>query len=217
MHEHRGPGNPAALFDKVFRRQLAQKFSSAGGIPIDLLTVRAGRHDDLALYSRPCAAGSVRIWIVERRPELIATSFEQHRMARHFADFNAFKISDDRSVGRHLRHRSMVGPVPCRVFARVTGLAGVGRRVATVGNLNGSVADVPFSDGGSERHEHAHREEARGDHADDERNRRSSIGEIVEPYGFQGARWMMPRRIATFTAAVRSLTLSFVRMLLTCT
>src|SRR5712671_4904119 len=111
----------------------------------------------------------------------------------------------------------MVGLVPRRIFARMTGLASVRRRVAILGNLNGSVADVPFSDGGSKRHKHAHREEARGDHADDERNCRSSIGEIVEPYGFQGARWMMPRRIATLTAAVRSLTLSFVRMLLTCT
>ena len=124
-----------------------------------------GGHHDPAFDARFRTRTDIPIRIVERRPETVTASFERHRTAGHFGHGGVLEIRNHRLAGRDLRHRAMVGPVPRRVFRRMTRLSG-GPDIAGISDLDCPVDNVWFGHRRRRRREPGHCDHGEGGDAD---------------------------------------------------
>src|SRR5262245_47785541 len=80
VHHCRTSRDPAIIGHQANRRELTEQASMTGGIPIDLLMMRSGRHHHLPRDARRRCALAIPIGIVEFSPELTTTTLEPHRV-----------------------------------------------------------------------------------------------------------------------------------------
>ena len=130
MQHRRAARDPAALGDQVGARQLSEQAVAPGGVPVDLLVVRAGDHHHLPRDPR-AGARRRRSSPDRRTPPTAArpSRRQRHRPAVHGRHVRRRSGASAVSRRRDLRHRPVIRAA-CHggVLARMTGLAGVWRR-----------------------------------------------------------------------------------------
>ena len=121
--EHDGTSwRPLLFFNQVGCRQNVHTPVMAGGVPVNILVMRARNHHHLtcnpwALVFRTFPSG-----IVELGPELVPATFEVHRLAVCVCNPCAVEIRTD-GLGRgYLRHGAVERPGPAVVLGRMAGL-----------------------------------------------------------------------------------------------
>ena len=115
-----------------------------GGVPVNLLVVRTGNHDDLAHDPWPVVAGSFPTRVVKFCPEFRAVPFEVHCSTRHLRYGHIIKISLYRIGCCYLSHCAVVRARPSGVLVWVTSFTCCRRYEAVVRNLNWPVRNFDF-------------------------------------------------------------------------
>src|SRR5262245_51681856 len=105
--KHHVSWNPSTVRDDVGGGNLSNHTAAVRAIPVHLLMMRSGDHDHLPRDARRCVAERIAVWVVEFRPELVATPLQAHRLSLHVRDTCAVEIGFDGRWRCDLGHRAM--------------------------------------------------------------------------------------------------------------